>query len=59
MRPLQDIALASGVLFPVGYPSINVLAASSDGSVVLGQAYGGIFDLVSFVPKVPIVAYGS
>ena len=58
MRPLQDILVASGVDIPSGYFLINVLASSTDGSLLLGQAFDASFNQVSFVLTLPISAYG-
>jgi hypothetical protein len=58
MRPLQDIVVASGVHLPTGTLLINVLGASADGSMLLGQAFDANFNQVSFVLDLPVSAYG-
>lgn len=58
MRSLQDIAVAAGVTIPEGFLLANVLAASSDGTVVLGQAFDDTGAQVSFVLRLPVSAYG-
>ena len=58
MRPLADICAASGVNIPPGYILINVLAASADGTRVLGQAFDANFFQVSFVLNLPVSVYG-
>ena len=58
MRPLQDLITENGVEIPDGYLLINVLAASNDGSVVLGVAYDPTGLQVSFVLRLPVSAYG-
>ncbi len=58
MRPLQDVATANGVTLPTGYLLVDVLAASSDGSVVLGTAYDASSQSKSFVLRLPTSAYG-
>ena len=58
MRPLDEVAAAHGVTIPEGYLLTNVLAASADGSVVLGTAYDPNFFTVTFVLRLPVTAYG-
>ena len=58
MRSLQDLAVAAGVTIPDGFLFANVLAASTDGSVVLGQAFNDTGAQVSFVLRLPVSAYG-
>lgn len=59
LRPLADIVAASGIVVPEGYLLTNVLAASADGSVVLGTAFDADANTKSFVLRLPISAYGS
>lgn len=58
MKALQDIATAHGVVIPPGYLLANVMAASADGSVLLGTAFDANFNTVSFVMRLPVTAYG-
>jgi uncharacterized membrane protein len=58
MRPLADVAAAHGVEIPEGYLLTNVLAASADGTVVLGTAYDPNSNQVTFVLHLPVSAYG-
>ncbi len=58
MRPLADVVVQAGLTLPEGYVLTNVLAASVDGTVVLGQAQDADFAMWSFVLVLPISAYG-
>ena len=58
MRSLQEIAAASGIHIPDGTLLTNVLAASVDGSIVLGTAVDESLQQQSFVLKLPVSAYG-
>lgn len=58
MRSLTDIALAHGATLPPGTVLDNVLAASADGTVVLGTALDPFFRFYTFVLRMPISAYG-
>lgn len=58
MRPLADVVTAAGLTIPEGTVLTNVLAASNDGTVVLGQARDAEFNVTSFVLKLPLSAYG-
>ena len=58
MRLLADVVTAAGVTIPEGYTLTNVLSASADGKIVLGQATTADFHTVSFVLKLPVSAYG-
>jgi hypothetical protein len=58
MRPLADVVTAAGLTIPEGSTLTNVLAASEDGTVVLGQASDAEFNITSFVLKLPLSAYG-
>ncbi|MFN8580832.1 MAG: hypothetical protein U0163_07650 [Gemmatimonadaceae bacterium] len=58
MKPLQNVAAAHGIVIPAGYLLTSVLAASTDGSIVLGVAYDPSFNQVSFVMRLPVSAYG-
>lgn len=58
MRPLADLLVASGITLPDGYALTNVLAASSDGTVLLGTAMTPGFSTVTFVARVPLSAFG-
>ena len=57
-RLLQDVAVAAGVEIPNGYVMTNVLAASTDGTIVLGQGFTKSNKAYSFVLKLPASAYG-
>jgi uncharacterized membrane protein len=57
MRSLQDL-IAAEVTIPQGYFLTNVLATSTDGSVVLGQALDPLGATVSFVLRLPVAVYG-
>lgn len=58
MRPLQELLVAAGVSIPDGYALTNVLAASTDGTVILGSALTTGGSSISFVARVPIDAFG-
>lgn len=58
MRPLVDVITAAGLTIPEGTRLTNVLAASADGTVVLGQATDAEFNLQSYVLVLPVSAYG-
>ena len=58
MRSLQDVATAAGITIPEGVSLANVMAASTDGSVLLGWAYDGEGATVSFMLRLPVSAYG-
>lgn len=57
-KSLQDIALANGLMIPEGFSMTNVLAASDDGSVVLGTLTSENLEIKTFVLKLPVSAYG-
>ena len=56
-RYLTDVAKANGVNIPENFTANVVIAASTDGTVVLGQGYN-LSQAVSFVLKMPVSAYG-
>jgi hypothetical protein len=58
MRPLADVLAAANVEVPAGYLLTNVLAASQDGTVVLGVAYDAVGNQVGFVIRAPVSIYG-
>ena len=58
MKALQPVASAHGIVIPAGYVLTDVLAASADGTVLLGVAYDPSFQQVSFVLRLPVSAYG-
>ena len=58
VQSLQDVAAANGIDIPHGYLLTNVLAASADGTVVLGTAIDDQFNLLTFVLRLPVTAYG-
>lgn len=58
MRPLADVLAAANVDVPTGYLLTNVLAASQDGTVVLGVAYDPVGNQVGFVLRAPVSVYG-
>ncbi len=58
MRSLQDIAVENGVTIPEGYLLTNVVAASTDGKILLGVAYDPQGRQVSYVLQLPVSAYG-
>lgn len=58
LRSLTDIAIAHGAVLPPGVVLDNVLAASADGTVVLGTALDPFFRIYTFVLRMPVSAYG-
>ncbi|MFT3771829.1 MAG: hypothetical protein QM820_41000 [Minicystis sp.] len=58
MRALSDLAAAQGVAIPAGYQLTVVLAASADGTVLLGVAYDEKGRQKTFVLRLPASAYG-
>lgn len=56
-RYLMDVAKANGVNIPANFTANVVIAASTDGTIVLGQGYNNA-QIVSFVLKMPVSAYG-
>lgn len=58
MQKLADVAVANGIVLPSDYRLTNVLAASTDGTVVLGVAYDQGNRQISFVLQLPVSAYG-
>jgi hypothetical protein len=57
MRTLQSILTAQNIAVPTGYALTVVLAASEDGSVLLGQATDATFGTHNFVLRLPASAY--
>ncbi len=57
-QSLQDIVVSKGLTIPAGYSMSNVLAASDDGSVLLGTVTSANLDIKTFVLKLPVAAYG-
>lgn len=58
MRVLADVMAEAGLPLPEGYLLTNVIAASNDGTVILGAAYDPDGWQVSFVLRLPLSAYG-
>jgi uncharacterized membrane protein len=58
MRLLADVVQAAGLTIPEGTTLTNVLASSTDGTVILGQATLADYSIVCFVLRLPISAYG-
>lgn len=58
MLPLADVVTQAGLTLPEGTTLTNVLAASADGTIVLGQATDAEFNVKSFVLTLPVSAYG-
>jgi hypothetical protein len=58
MRPLSDLVVAQGIAIPSGYVLSTVMAASADGTVVLGVAFDDKGMQQSFVLRLPASAYG-
>jgi hypothetical protein len=58
MRTLEEILAVNEIMLPSGYALSNVLAASNDGTVLLGSAITGTGTQMSFVLRLPVSAYG-
>jgi len=58
MRPLTTVLAAHGIELPIDYTLQNIVAASSDGSVLLGTSATGIGTPGSVVIRMPVSAYG-
>jgi len=58
IRNLQDVATSHGAVLPPGITLDNVLAASFDGTVVIGVAFDEMFNVYAFVLELPVSAYG-
>lgn len=58
MRPLADVVSAAGIDLPSGTVLQNVVAASTDGTVILGSAATASGATQSFVARLPLSAYG-
>lgn len=57
-RVLQDLVAAAGVAIPEGVLLVNVLGASSDGSILLGTAMDSLGATSTFVLTLATSAYG-
>jgi hypothetical protein len=57
MRALQGIVTAQGIAIPSGYVLTDVMAASEDGSVLLGYATDALSNTHDFVLRLPVSAY--
>ena len=58
MRVLADVITEAGLTIPEGTKLTNVIAASTDGTIILGQAQLADFNIISFVVRLPRSAYG-
>ena len=56
-RALADVVTAAGVTLPEGTWLQSVLAASADGTVLIGTAFDGEGNPKTFVLRVPASAY--
>jgi hypothetical protein len=56
-RALQDVISAAGIVIPPEYTMWNVTGASTDGSVVVGIAYGPMGPYTPFALRMPPSAY--
>ncbi|MEZ4413687.1 MAG: hypothetical protein R2910_11935 [Gemmatimonadales bacterium] len=55
---LLDVAAANGITLPENYYWEAVVAASADGTIIVGAAYDETFTLNTYVLKVPASIYG-
>ncbi|HMU61873.1 MAG TPA: hypothetical protein PKA66_08830 [Gemmatimonadales bacterium] len=55
---LLDVAAANGITLPENYYWEAVVAASADGTLIVGAAYDETFTLNTYVLKVPASIYG-
>jgi hypothetical protein len=58
MRPLSAILEAADIALPSGYTLQNIIAASADGTVLLGSSATATGTPGSFVLRLPVSAYG-
>lgn len=58
VKSLVDIATANGITLPTNYYWQAVVAASADGTVVVGTMYDDMFNLYTVILKMPVSAYG-
>ena len=58
VKSLLDIAAAHGITIPPNYYWESVVAASADGTVVVGTVYDETFKLYTYVLKLPVSVYG-
>ncbi len=58
MQSLADILAVNGIAIPVGLTLDNVKAASTDGTIVVGNATDATFATSTFVLRLPVSAYG-
>jgi len=58
VKSLTDIATANGITLPAGYYWQAVVAASADGSIVVGTVYDDTFQTATVVLQIPVSAYG-
>lgn len=55
---LLDIATANDIVLPPNYYWQSIVAASADGTIVVGTAYDEAFVLNTYVLELPVSAYG-
>jgi uncharacterized membrane protein len=58
MRTLQDLVVDAGLSIPNGYVLSNVIAASRDGTLLLGESVDATMVSRSFVLRLPVSTYG-
>jgi len=58
VKSLLDIAAANGITIPPNYYWESVVAASADGTVVVGTVHDETFKLYTYVLKLPVSVYG-
>lgn len=58
MRAVQELAVAAGIEIPEGYWLTSVVAASDDGTVLLGRAFDADFSSKTFILHAPAAAWG-
>ena len=58
VQSLLDIAAANDITIPANYYWEGIVAASADGTVVVGSVYDEAFNRYVFVIKLPVSVYG-
>jgi hypothetical protein len=58
MRTLSSVLADYGVEVPAGFYPFGVMAASNDGSVVMGWGYNDAFQISTWILRLPVKAYG-
>ena len=58
MKTLLDLAAANDITIPANYYWEAIVAASADGTIVVGTVYDEAFNRYVYVMKLPVSVYG-